>query len=76
MAFLPETVSVRWFKEVSDDFHARFSAMPTAVIVPLSTTVRSAHVHIKPGRDEPTLHHLIMKLCTKAAQYLVVKQRF
>jgi tRNA pseudouridine38-40 synthase len=72
--FLPETVSVRWFKEVSDDFHARFSATARRYrYIIHNSRLRSAILARGVTTHFAPLDHELMH---KAAQYLVGKQDF
>ena len=72
--FLPSTVSVRWFKETSDDFHARFSATARRYrYIIHNSTLRSG---ILAGGVTTFFAPLDHELMHEAAQYLVGKQDF
>ncbi|MDP5030247.1 MAG: tRNA pseudouridine(38-40) synthase TruA [Paraglaciecola sp.] len=72
--FLPETISIRWFKVTSDDFHARFSATARRYrYIIHNSTLRSAILARGVTTHFAPLDHELMH---EAAQYLVGKQDF
>jgi len=72
--FLPKTISVRWFKETTDDFHARFSATARRYrYIIHNSTLRSG---ILAGGVTTFFAPLDHELMHEAAQYLVGKQDF
>lgn len=73
-AHLPESIAVLWAQEVSEDFHARFSAQARSYqYVLINRSVRSAVHHGKVGWFHAPLDVALMKL---AASYLLGEHDF
>lgn len=73
-ALLPESIAVQWASQVSNDFHARFSALSrTYVYVLRNARVRSPLVH---GRVGWVYHALDAGLMRRAASRMLGKHDF
>lgn len=73
-ALLPDSIAVQWAQEVSDTFHARFSAMSrTYLYLVRNHRVRSPMLH---GRAGWVYHSLNLERMTEAARILIGEHDF
>ncbi|ETD71692.1 tRNA pseudouridine synthase A [Pelistega indica] len=73
-ALLPPTIRVRWAQEVSDDFHARFSAIARTYVYILRNETHLAPSWV--GRAGLDFNSLNIEAMRQAGQYLVGQHDF